>query len=100
MVTHSPFIIKDAAKLGDDVSVLRFEKADDEFSSRKIADVSLFNIEQLILDEFNVTYRSQIELSDAMGKTRKKSEKDPIRVVLDTDELKMRIERLFNELVI
>ena len=100
VVTHSPFIIKDAAKLGDDVSVLRFEKADDEFSSRKIADVSLFNIEQLILDEFNVTYRSQIELSDAMGKTRKKSEKDPIRVVLDTDELKMRIERLFNELVI
>ena len=52
------------------------------------------------MDEFNVTYRSQIELSDAMGKTRKKSEKDPIRVVLDTDELKMRIERLFNELVI
>lgn len=98
VVTHSPFIIKDAAKLGDDVSVLRFEKADGEFSSTKITDVSVFNIEQLILDEFKVTYRPKKELKEIMSLLRKKDKLDPIREALDTNELKIRIDQLYKEI--
>lgn len=85
--------------MGDDVSVLRFEKADGKFSSTKITDVSVFNIEQLILDEFKVTYRPKEELKNIMSLLRKKDDKqDPIRETLETDELKIRIDRLYKEI--
>jgi predicted ATPase len=101
--THSPVLLMKSAFLKNS-NVLRFYKAEQEaFNSEVIRNVNAYSIEEVLLDEFKITYRNE-SAEDEMRKIldsefQKRSQAtDPINAVKNAFELRDKINELYNQL--
>jgi ABC-type multidrug transport system ATPase subunit len=101
--THSPLVIMKSNSLNNS-NVVRFYKgSDEEFKSEQITNINSYSIEEVLLDEFKFSYRSQeIELNVIKmlfdRNDRVMENNDPIYSVEKSFELKEKINELFNSL--
>ncbi|RQO64868.1 hypothetical protein DBR43_31815 [Pedobacter sp. KBW06] len=99
--THSPVLIMKAAQNAN-TDVLRFSRDSvGNLTSEMIDHVNTFSIEEVLLDEFKISYRSQrteAELKKFLD-TKKVAlpAHDPIASVRDSFDLKQKITELFNK---
>jgi|GEM_PF-1769729 len=101
--THSPLIIMKSNSL-DNSNVVRFYKDNQgKFQSQQITNINSFSIEEVLLDEFKISYRDQeIELvvnkilSERNDKIMENN--DPIYSIEKSFELKDKINELFNSI--
>ncbi|MGQ3014168.1 MAG: AAA family ATPase [Flavobacteriales bacterium] len=101
--THSPLIIM-KSNLLDDSNVVRFYKDEQsKFQSHQIINIKSFSIEEVLLDEFKISYRDQeIELgvNKILSERNDKimGNNDPIYSIEKSFELKDKINELFNSI--
>ncbi|KAA2239619.1 ATP-binding protein [Chitinophaga agrisoli] len=101
--THSPVLLMKSALLNNS-NVLRFYNDEQgQFRSEKIKNVNAYSIEEVLLDEFKITYRNQ-GAGDAMRKIlddefqKRGQSGDPINAVKNAFDLRDKINDLYNEL--
>lgn len=101
--THSPVLLMKSALLHNS-NVLRFYNNDQgQFHSERIKNVNAYSIEEVLLDEFKITYRDQAaenamrRILDEEFQRRGQSE-DPINAVKNAFDLRDKINHLYNEL--
>ena len=101
--THSPLIIMKAASIKNS-NVLHFSKdQDDSFVSKQVKNINSFSVEEVLLDDFKISYRErEIELKvEKILKDKSKEVKensDPINSIEKSFELRKKINDLFNKL--
>lgn len=101
--THSPLIIM-KSNLLDNSNVVRFYKDNnDKFQSQQITNINSFSIEEVLLDEFKISYRDQeIELNVNKILSERNDKiieyNDPIYSIEKSFELKDKINELFNSI--
>jgi len=101
--THSPVLLMKSALLKNS-NVLRFYKDEQNiFHSEKIKNINAYSIEEVLLDEFKITYRNQAaeaamrKILDSEFQNRRLSG-DPINSVKNAFDLRDKINNLYNEL--
>jgi len=101
--THSPVLLMKSALLKNS-NVLRFYKdPQGAFCSELVKNVNAYSVEEVLLDEFKITYRNQ-GAEDAMRKIldaefqKRNQTGDPINAVKNAFELRDKINALYNEL--
>ena len=101
--THSPLIIMEVAKEIDQERnvVLHFTKDDAGFKSDLIKDINSYCLEQLLLDDFGVSYRTQEYANkvESILNNRNLSAKngDPLESITHISEYKKRIDDLYRK---
>lgn len=93
--THSPLIIMKAVELPNS-SVLKFTYDEGKFKSEKITDINKYCVEELLLDEFGISYFSK-EQVNSMEKAIKHM--SPTETIVNTEELKTKIDNLYQEVM-
>jgi hypothetical protein len=85
-------------------NVLRFYRdANNIFRSELVKNVSAYSIEEVLLDEFKISYRDQ-SVEDTMRKIldaefqNRSNQQDPIDSIKNAFDLRDRINDLYNEL--
>jgi len=101
IATHSPLIIMKAAKpeFADNVAIIRLYRNGDEIGAKVIEDVNAYSIEEVMLDEFNISYRSkirEIEIFDELQSGLSNKRNDPIHSVENLEDFHNRIFDLLN----
>lgn len=91
--THSPLIIMKAVELPNS-SVLRFTYENMKFNSEKITDINRYCVEQLLLDEFGISYFSKEQINKMNGALE---DMNPVEAILNTSQLKNKIDQLYKE---
>ncbi len=100
--THSPLIIMKSPTIKNS-NVIQFAKDEkDNFYSRQIQNINSFSIEEVLLDEFKISYRDK-ELENQVKKILDEKSKiqeniDPINAVIKSDDLRNKINDLLNKL--
>ena len=101
--THSPLVIMKSNSLNNSNVVRFYKDSQEKFKSQQITNINSYSIEEVLLDEFKISYRSQeIEmnvnkmLSDRNDKVLENN--DPIFSVEKSFELKNKINELFKSL--
>ncbi|MDN4166461.1 AAA family ATPase [Cytophagales bacterium LB-30] len=101
--THSPIVIMKSTSLNNSNVVRFYKDSQEKFKSQQITNINSYSIEEVLLDEFKISYRSQeIELnvnkmlSDRNDKILENN--DPIFSVEKSFELKDKINELFKSL--
>ncbi len=101
--THSPLVIMKSTTLNNSNVVRFYKDSQEKFKSQQITNINSYSIEEVLLDEFKISYRSQeIELnvnkmlSDRNDKVLENN--DPIFSVEKSFELKDKINELFKSL--
>lgn len=101
--THSPLVIMKAASIQNS-NVLHFSKdIDNAFVSKQIQNINSFSVEEVLLDDFKISYRDrEMELTvEKILKDKSKGVKensDPINSIEKSFELRAKINDLFNKL--
>jgi predicted ATPase len=101
--THSPLIIMKCASVKNS-NVLQFSKDENGvFYSQKVETVNAFNIEEVLLDEFKISYREkdiQVKVEQILKNKKDEIIKDldPINSVEQSFGLKKKIDDLYNSL--
>lgn len=101
--THSPLVIMKAASIKN-TNVLHFSKDKDNlFVSKQIQNINSFSVEEVLLDEFKISYRDREIESNVEKILKDKSENikensDPINSIEKSFELRIKINDLFNKL--
>lgn len=101
--THSPLIIMKSNSL-DNSNVVRFFKDNQgKFQSQQITNINSFSIEEVLLDEFKISYRDQeieLRVNKILFERNEKIVKnnDPIYSIERSFELKDKIDELFNSI--
>lgn len=94
--THSPMIIMNATKLEKTkVSVLKFSRINKQFTSECISDVAKYSLEQIMMDHFDIHYR----VENPKRLFEKKLNYDPMEQVLNSFEIKAKIDDLYKEIL-
>lgn len=95
LCTHSPLIIMKAVDLPNS-SVLKFTYDKGKFKSEKITDINKYCVEELLLDEFDISYfpKSQRNLMEDAIKHM-----SPTDAIVNTEELKTKIDNLYQEVM-
>lgn len=100
IATHSPLIVmRTSGEPG--MNVLRFYKDEKkQFASEAITDIKKFSIEEILLDEFLVSYREKSREDEvlAMLNERNENQEDPINSITRSFELRKKIDDLYNSL--
>lgn len=98
--THSPLIIQRANDTSLDCSstVIKLSREDGNFKVEHIHDTHRYCIEELMMDQFGVSYRTPKERKDMDEYLMKRQEVDPIKDVIDSQRLKKEIDELYAEL--
>lgn len=91
--THSPLIIMKAIELPNS-SVIRFIYDNHKFKSEKITDINRYCVEQLLLDEFGISYFSKEQINKMNGALE---DLNPVEAILNTSQLKNKIDQLYKE---
>jgi AAA15 family ATPase/GTPase len=101
--THSPVLIMKSALIPDS-NVLRFYKDEQgQFAAESVKSVNAFSIEEILLDEFQITYRDQGAESE-MKKIldgefiEKTKNNDPVNAIKNSLDLRNKINDLFNDI--
>lgn len=101
--THSPLIIMKSNSLDNSNAVRFYKDNQGKFQSQQITNINSFSIEEVLLDEFKISYRDQeIELgvnkilSERNDKIMENN--DPIYSIEKSFELKDKINELFNSI--
>ena len=101
--THSPLVIMKSNSVNNSHVVRFYKDSQEKFKSQQITNINSYSIEEVLLDEFKISYRSQeIEmnvnkmLSDRNDKVLENN--DPIFSVEKSFELKNKINELFKSL--
>lgn len=100
IVTHSPFIIMEVPKGKDQQqnSVLAFSRINGEFTCKQIANIESYCIEQLLLDDFGIDYRTETLVNEVQQILSKRNEsKDPIEKIKLISEYKKEIDELYHQ---
>lgn len=101
--THSPLVIMKSNALNNS-NVVRFYKDNEEsFQSQQITNINSFSIEEVLLDEFKISYRDRdIELSvnKILSERNEKIQEnsDPLFSIEKSFDLKEKIDKLFNSI--
>ena len=101
--THSPLIIMEVAKEIDKERnvVLHFTKDDAGFKSELIKDINSYCLEQLLLDDFGVSYRTQEFTNKVEGILNDRNmyaqNLDPLESITHISEYKKRIDELYRK---
>lgn len=98
--THSPLVVMKSKALRNS-NVIRFFKDDDgQFQSVQVENINSFSIEEVLLDEFKISYRDQeIELKvNKILNEKAQQNSDPILSIEKTFELRKKIEELYNSI--
>lgn len=97
--THSPLIIQNSKKnTKEKVFVLKFQKNRGLFESTVIEDIDAYCIESLMMDQFNVSYRTKDHKDRIEGYIKQRPYDDPIDSVMDAPKLKAEIFKLYSEI--
>lgn len=103
IATHSPLIIMEVAKEIDQKrnAVLHFTKDDTGFKSELIKDINSYCLEQLLLDDFGVSYRTQEFTNKVEGILNHRNmyakNCDPLETITHISEYKKRIDDLYRK---
>ncbi|HEY5584422.1 MAG TPA: AAA family ATPase [Ruminiclostridium sp.] len=99
--THSPLLIMNSEKVNNlKSSVLRFEKDKEGFfKSTLVKNIDKYCIEQLMLDEFDVKYRSMKKEEDIKTFLTTKINEDPSVTIQNSYKLKQQIDLLHAKLI-
>lgn len=101
--THSPVLVMKSALIANS-NLLRFYKTKEgQFRSESVKNVNAYSIEEVLLDEFKITYRDQGAesdikkiLDDEFNKRRMNS--DPVDSIRNSFDLRDRINDLYNDI--
>ena len=94
--THSPLIILKTNQLKGNVNVIKLSKnAQGATQSTIIDDIPMYSIEELMMDEFSLEYRSSEEEQRAKHILDKRN--DNIECIINSENLRKDIEELYNE---
>jgi predicted ATP-binding protein involved in virulence len=97
--THSPLIIQHAGlNKAKNVSVIKLFKDNGITRGEIIEDIYSYNIEELLLDEFSISYRTDHSLENAFSKVKNTLKDDPLKSAVKSFELQDRIEQLLKDL--
>lgn len=98
--THSPLIIQRAndTSLNCNSTVIKLSKENGNVKVDHIHDTHRYCIEELMMDQFGVSYRTPKERKDMDEYLMDQQNVDPIRDVIDSQCLKKEIEQLYAEL--
>ena len=95
--THSPLIILKTKQLKGDVNVIKLYKNDQGATeSTVIEDIPTYSIEELMMDEFSLEYRSCKEEQEIKQILDKRN--DNIECIINSENLRKDIEDLYNEI--
>lgn len=100
IVTHSPFIIMEVPKGKNQQrnSVLAFSRINGEFTYKQIENIESYCIEQLLLDDFGIDYRTKTLVNEVQQILSKRNEsKDPIEKIKLISEYKKEIDELYHQ---
>jgi len=101
--THSPLIIQHAGlKKTKNISVIKLFKDNGKTRGEIVEDIYAYNIEELLLDEFSISYRTEHSLENTFSKVintlTRKDKDDPLKSAVKSFELQDRIEQLLKDL--
>jgi predicted ATPase/tRNA A37 threonylcarbamoyladenosine biosynthesis protein TsaE len=101
--THSPLVIMKSVAVKKS-NVLQFFKDENAvFHSRQIENINSFSVEEVLLDEFNISYRDrkiQNNIQELLDNKRSdiSSNSDPINSIPRSFDLKKKIDDLYNSI--
>jgi predicted ATPase len=98
--THSPLVIMKSKALINS-NVIKFYKDDKgQFQSHQVDNINSFSIEEVLLDEFKISYRDrELELNvNKIINEKAEQSSDPIYSIEKSFELKKKIDDLYNSL--
>lgn len=93
--THSPLIVMKAMELPNS-SVLKFTYNKGKFKSERITDINKYCVEELLLDEFGISYFSKEQINSMERAIKHMS---PTDAIVNTEELKTKIDNLYQEVM-
>lgn len=98
--THSPLIIQRAndTSLNCSSTIIKLSRVDGNVKVEQIHDTHRYCIEELMMDQFGVTYRTPKERKEMDEYLMERQDVDPIKDVIDSQCLKKEIEQLYAEL--
>jgi hypothetical protein len=101
--THSLLIIQHAGlNKAKNISVIKLFKDNGKTRGEIIEDIYAYNIEELLLDEFSISYRTDHSLENTFSKVKntlnRKDKDDPLKSAVKSFELQDRIEQLLKDL--
>jgi hypothetical protein len=92
--THSPLIVMKTAQQQNTDVLQFFRNEAGEFESRQVRDINAYSIEEVMLDEFNISYRDKAMEEEYYKLLETKSE-DPILSIPTSFSLKKDIQSMF-----
>lgn len=101
--THSPLVVMKSKALSNSNVVRFYKDSQENFKSQQIININSFSIEEVLLDEFKISYRNQeieLNVNKILAERNDKilENNDPIFSVQKSFELKAKINDLFNSL--
>lgn len=101
--THSPLVVMKSKVLSNSNVVRFYNDSQENFQSQQIININSFSIEEVLLDEFKISYRNQeieLNVNKILAERNEKilENNDPIFSVEKSFELKDKINDLFNTL--
>ncbi|RXF70532.1 AAA family ATPase [Arcticibacter tournemirensis] len=101
--THSPVLIMKSSQIEESTVLRFFRETNGNFGCQEIKNVSSYSIEEVLLDEFKISYRDQAVENEVKkvldsrisGKLRGS---DPIHTVNNSFELRDKINDLYNSI--
>jgi len=95
--THSPLIIMKTNGTKN-TQVLQFSRTtEDEFTSQPVKDINAYSIEEVMLDDFNISYRDKV-LEVEYNKLLKTKSEDPMLSIKTSFDLKEKIQAMFDDI--
>ena len=95
--THSPLIIMKTDGQENTGVIQFFHNDNGEFESRAVKDINAYSIEEVMLDEFNISYRDKA-LEIEYNKLLETKSKDPILSIRTSFDLRDQIQAMFDDL--
>lgn len=98
--THSPLIIQRANDISSNgiCTVMKLSRGDGNIKAEPIYDTHRYCVEELMMDQFGVSYRTQKERKDMDEYLLQQHDVDPIIDVIGSQSLKIEIDQLYAEL--
>lgn len=101
--THSPLIVM-KSKIGNDNACVVKLYRDDEGNtmSEQISDIHSYSVEELLMDEFSLQYRSgsvELKLKEILDSENSRRLDDRSGCIVDYDGLRSQIDELYNQII-
>ena len=101
--THSPLIVMKSKFGNDNAYVIKLYKDDDgNTMSEQISDIHSYSVEELLMDEFSLQYRSdpiESKLKEILDSENARRLDDRSGCIVDYDSLRSQIDELYNQVI-